>query len=505
MNCEDRLFVYDKKSWEKRCRPDLSLADPPFLKEIENGIILPLRKRKDIYALEAAYEGGVCDSDGNFVAGIYRNLNNLSTNRSCAKAYKVSGDIAVRHETVIFGGVFYGAFPESMFESTGRLWYYADHPDTPYKLVFLHAHTFSDYVPYDMLELAGITKDRMEILDAPTRFDKIIVPQETIYLVTNYRNENRKFYGFLRSRVAPGPHKKIYLSREKLRKNELQDVINEGYFSEFYRKRGYEIIYPEQLPFKEQISILSGADEIVATQGTLTAMAAIYSKPGTRLVCLNRGKGLVNIFTLLQCGEVDYYIIDTYFGFLPATTNSVYFLGPTLHWKEYLDKQGIAYEPDELSFDIHVRPYFYDYVDRWADWYLKNPKAYYRIHNYTVVDVLEEIGSIFSKNMDRSKYTDRDDITKLKAENAALKNKVDALETVIKSSLKELSKERPDALLAAARVVGVDDASSGGKIQAGLIKMAEFEGDGNSIVGDSPAPGGESSILKKIKRKLLRK
>lgn len=454
-NSDERLFVFDKEKWKKQCEMDYSLPDPPTVTEVENGIILPLRKRNDVDVVEEAYEGGVCDKSGKFVAGMYRNLRRLATNRSCARSYSVPTEsVVVRHETVIFGGLWYGSFPEGITESLTRLWYFADHPDTPYKFVFLHAHTFGDYIPYDLLEIAGLTKERMEIIEMPTQFDKIIVPQESIYIISNFRPGMGKFYDYIRSCVTPGSFKKIYLSREKLQKNGIQDVVNEAYFSDFYRRRGYEIVYPEQLTMYEQISILAGAEDIVVTQGTLTTYAALFCQPGARIVCLCRSKGLVHMFAYLQGRGVDYYVIDAYLGFLPAETNGVYFLGPTVYWKQYLDQRKIPYEPEEVSIDLHVKPFIYDYIARWAEWYFKFPSKYKNIHNKNLIDLIEDINNrLLQRSIDRSQYPDRDDVMKLKKQYEQLVEQYDKLlkkntilENIIKSALGEHIQKTQDLI-----------------------------------------------------------
>lgn len=455
-DADKHLFVYDKKTWSNICRKDYCLPDLLSVQEIEHGIMLPLRARKDVKTLNNAFEGGVCDENGNFVAGITRNLKNPSTNLSCSRSYQPPKYVPVRHETVIFGGILYAHFGHLITDSLTRLWWFADHPDTSYKLVFLDTPSLAGgFKLYNILEAAGITRDRMEIITEPVQFDKIIVPQEALYLHTNYRNGVEKIYQYVSSRVIPGTHKKIYLSTAML--GEDHTSINENYYEDFYRRRGYEIVYPEQIPFTEQVSLMAGAEEVVCTGGTLVHLCS-FCRPGTRVVVLNRCQEKVNMVPLLQGCNLDYYIIDAHYSFLPGllTGARVYLLGPTFYWKQYLDTMGIIYEPDELSMALHVRPYFYEYVMKWGE-LNATPQRFHYIRNQSVIDLVNDINCILRRTqINRKALPDRDNVVALRRENEALKGQLEALQNILKSALKEQAKEHPTALEEAVKKAGID-------------------------------------------------
>lgn len=444
-NSDENLFVYDQKKWKEICEKDYCIPEPPSVTELENGIILPLKRRTDKSVRNFLFEGGVCDKNGQFIAGLRRHNSIPDTNLSCERAYALPPNIKERHETVVFCGILFGHFGHLISDGFARLWWFADHPDTQYKLVFLDAPVFGGFKYYNILEAAGITKDRMEIISEPTKFDKIIVPQESLNMLSNFRPGMGKIYDHIRSRVTPGPYKKVYLSRSAL---ERQDTVNEQYFENFYKLRGFEIIHPELLPFTEQVSIMAGANEVVLVTGSLSQLTQ-FCIPNTKITILNRSVEKVqSINCCLQGKGADYCIIDAHFNFFPAQhSGGAYFLGPTSFWKEYLDKKGIPYDPYELSLDLHLRPFVLDYVLKWGK--LNADAAIYNknIHNAGLVDVVDKVNNVFfNTSLKRKDFILPDSVIKLKQENENLKNKVAILESLFKDALIEISQSHPEVL-----------------------------------------------------------
>ncbi len=454
-NSAERLFVYYQKKWEDVCKRDYSLPEPPTVTEVEDGVILPLKKYQIAGGPRAGLcEGGVCSKTGTFIAGLRRNLNNPNSNLSCTRAYPIPRDVQVRHETVVFCGVLDAHFGHLISDGFSRLWWYADHPDTEYKLVFLKSPLHGEFKLYSVLEAAGITGDRMEIITTATRFDKIIVPQEALHMLSNYRPGMEKIYNYIRSLSKPGTEKRIYLSRRALKK---RDTVNEEYFEQFYRRRGYAVVYPEQLPFAEQVSLMAGAEEVVFVVGSLAQLSQ-FCRPGTRIVILNRSaETTASINCCIQGMGRDYWIIDAHFNFLAAKhVEGAFFLGPTIQWKRYLDTMGIPYDPDEVSVELNVKPYVYDYVIRWGEVH-SNPAVYNRnIRNGNQISILDKINRIFfDEKIKASDFRVPDSVEKLKKENEALTIREETLESILRSALHDMVGERPAAIREAVETAGL--------------------------------------------------
>ena len=417
LGAKDRIFASNKKKLTSIWDKNYFVSALCRVQEVDEGILLPLRVCEDIKTINAAFEGGVCDKYGNFIAGHERSYPDKSSaiNQACRRAYKISSPPKQKKETVIYGGVLYWGFGDPLTQGMTRLWYWADHLNTPHKIVFLNIPFYGGFKAYSLLEAMGLTPDRYEIITEPTQYDKIIVPDESMFLWAGFHSDA----------------KKIYLSRTQYVK---QDGINEEYFEDFYRRRGFRIVYPEQLPLPDQISIISGAEEVVCTRGTLSVML-FFCRENTKVTILERAPGY-DLWPLymfpIQMRKLDAYFVDAALNFLPAgyISQNTYFYGPTVYWKQYLDAQGIEYDPDEISWDLHVKPHLYDYLVKWAQ-NAATPQGYKNVKNSDIVDVIDGIHKAFlNTSVDKKKFAERDDIAKLRKENADLKKHVQELELV---------------------------------------------------------------------------
>ena len=78
------------------------------------------------------------------------------------------------------------------------------------------------------------------------------------------------------------PKIKIFISR----RNEVQlRIINEREIEEIFIRHGYEIIYPEDLNFIEQVSLFSSATYIAGSSGAALSNV-IFSREGATLICI---------------------------------------------------------------------------------------------------------------------------------------------------------------------------------------------------------------------------
>ena len=384
--------------------------------------MLPLKKHK---AYDYVFEGGVCDEKFNFVAGEYCEYPKTYGYLSCTKSYIPAEPVQIRHETVIFCGTLINVFGFALMHNLNRLWYLADHPETPYKFVFLENKILGNFKFFNVLEAAGLSKDRIEIIEHPTQFDKVIVPEQTLYWCSNFRIGVKKIFDYMRSLVKPGPYKKVYLSRSAL-KEELEVSMNEEYFENFYKKRGYEIVHPEQLPFTEQLSIMAGADEVTAMDGTLIYLTQ-FCKPETKVVILLRTNDPSPIMPICVSSTIqNCWIVEAHFNFLPATFDfGAELMGPSSCWRQYLEHEDIQHTPEEVSEDIHVKPVLYDYIWKWgkiaSDIRTFTLPSHTTLRNYSLIDILYFINLFFCGNkIDKSLYPDRYEIDRLKEENNKL-------------------------------------------------------------------------------------
>lgn len=391
-----KLYAVDLPRFEKQASVSYLREGELGCVNIDNGIILPLRKT-DIPALNAIYEGGVCDEEFNFIAGHIRNDNGKHNNFEVVRSYETE-NIGYLDEEVIFAGVAFDHFGHFIVESMVRLWWVIKEKKFDQKIVFLK-NIYFEAAYLELLEIIGIKKKNILFLDKPTKFRNIIVPEQSLIFSSHYYKEFSLPYDAILKEIKPSRYKNIYLSRTQFRK---KDCINEEYFEEFYRKMGYKIIYPEQLDIKEQISIVYGADEIVSTIGTISHLA-LFAKKSAKIITLLRARNFFsNVQAMInQSRDLDYTFVDVTCNFLPYRYSaSCYYIGPNASWNNFI-KQEYGMKPDVELFeylnsrDAHIGDYFRQWLNVFS-----NKKQLKKIQNDNSLNLLRDLEVIFSHNLD---------------------------------------------------------------------------------------------------------
>ena len=231
----------------------------------------------------------------------------------------------------------------------------------------------------------GIDNERIIYVKQPMQFRSVTVPDQSQYTFNSFTKEYLMPYQAIKSRVTPGNLKKIYLTRtnfdEKYLAQNLDEknmplqghCFNEKYFEDFFanRKEGYKVIAMENLSIEEQVSLITGADEIVSTLGTLSNWA-MFCKSNARFITLNRThdywsvpfQSLVNEAVKLT----DFYVIDVSKDFMYGEHyDSACMLGATKYWKEFVaDYFGESINEDDDN------EYFEQALDKYVNfWYKK--------------------------------------------------------------------------------------------------------------------------------------
>ena len=265
-------------------------------------------------------------------------------------------------ETVIYGGLMVGHFGHFITDTLNRLWYLIKYKKEKYKIVFTHFkyHEY-DLRPFqnEFMNLLGIESDRILVIDKPTRFNKVIVPKQSVFWNSSYNRELLSLiFDDMVSKVEPKKFEKIYISKSKVQESD-SFTLNEKYFETFFSAQGFEIIYPETLPVKEQISYISGAKEIACTSGTLSHLV-LFARKDVKLICLLRSNldlwiTFINRQVIINMiKDVNCIFVDVSINFIPlVTVNNTHLIGPSSYWKDFLKSE---YEID-INLDI------YEYLD----------------------------------------------------------------------------------------------------------------------------------------------
>lgn len=447
----EHLFVRDEQAWIKAITANALIKKRATASTYKNAYVLPLKPlepdEQTGTALEGAFKGGVCDSDFTFIAGHIRNLRVLECNHTCIKSYIPNDDVETRDEAVVFGGVLFPHFGHTITDCTVRLWYLIQNPNFK-KVVFIRRpHDKSNnYLLFRLMSLLTISPDRIEIIDKPTRFSTVIVPDEAFLPFSGYMPEFILPFERIRNSVKPGPYKKIYLTRSAFvakdgKGIEARHIINEYFFEQFFSKRGFEVISPEKYPIEDQVSLIVGADEIVTTVGTLSHLI-LFAKKNAKVTLLNRS-GIINtqIFIDKACGIEPYYV-DIANNPLPTDHwRGPYLMMPNRHFKNYLKAMGIDYSSDELNMSQELlSSSMLEYLQEWTNVYSNHPEYANVIGRKDLFDVLESLMETFHPDVKFTKenylamsgrtendLTSSQRIKSLENENKALKKELSSI------------------------------------------------------------------------------
>ena len=364
------------------------------IKICRNSVILPLKISENAQVRNAVYQGGVVDNTGKFIAGHDRK-DHKNINLSCLSGYEYQ-DCQNIKETVIYGGICFGAFGHLLTESMCRLWYAFENE---YRIVMLLPPDVK-HINMDIFDLMGI-RDRILFLKEPTRFEKVIVPDQTLRLHFDYKTEHCIPYEKIIQAAPKMNYEKIYLTRSHLKNT---NDINEEYFEKFFRKRGYVIIAPEEYSFEEQVGIINAAKDVICTMGTLSHLA-LFCQEGVNLTIIRRDdrSTLLPQTLINQLKRLKVYYVDATHNFLPTQhTGGVFLYGPTEYFKEYLNARKIEFEEEEMEFEL--KKYAFEYINKWRNNYLK-VKNFKEISGCDMVDVINAMNrALGEQEISRKKY-----------------------------------------------------------------------------------------------------
>lgn len=382
------FWTDDNRVWEADWRIAKRFLPRAHVRTILNGVFLPLRFLGTRELLQTRFQGGLCDFRGRFVAGRRRSFWNDMANFSCLRAYPFKdSEVEYRDEDVFFGGLVFEHYGHLLTDTTARLWYVVSHPEDTRRIVLLRTPEKSEWAPSDCLEflgLAGISPSRILFIDRPTRFRSVLVPEEAVYSLDAVRPEWIQFFDAVRKNIPASPHKKVYLSRTHFVRG---DTFNEELFEDYWEELGFHVLHPEDVSLREEVSLIAGADELVATIGTLSHNF-LFAKPGARATVLLRSdepqrlQMLVGAARGLRC---DY--VQAHRNILPSTHNDgAFWLAPSPAFRKYLADRNLPAFGEKRTVAAYARERIPSYVEKWMQVFNGRSDPLAALSRSTIVD-----------------------------------------------------------------------------------------------------------------------
>lgn len=259
-----------------------------------------------------SYENGYILPSHYFFCGGVLDQNGKSVQQGCFNERYEAGILPEKEEifesddTVIFLGFLHNVWGHCLMDGIKKLWFLQTAEcktllSKGAKLVYItpESKELKSHA-VEFLKLAGFDINSAVFINKPTRFKKIIVPDNSLICSQTddvdkeeyfYTKEFVQTYKLIKNNIDSyldntySSFKKVYLTRTGF-KNGLRDM-GESSLEHVFKKEGYTIKSPEKLSFVDQVSLMQNCDTIATTEGSISHNA-IFCKPQTKLILLRK-------------------------------------------------------------------------------------------------------------------------------------------------------------------------------------------------------------------------
>ena len=190
----------------------------------------------------------------------------------------------------VFIGNVYAQFGHFLLEHMNRAYAALDKKYKNMKYVLINNKSV-DSVPeymFVLLELLGIKRKNIIILEKTTRFRNVYVPDQGFNLPVYSSKEFGKTFDKIAKNVKNPKtvYDKVYVSRAKLKSRK---TYGEEKIQKIFERNGFKVIYPETLPLVEQIAIVKNAGVLAGCAGTALHLA-LFMRTGGTVIQIKRNK-----------------------------------------------------------------------------------------------------------------------------------------------------------------------------------------------------------------------
>ena len=290
---------------------------------IEGGIILPQE-----WDLHGGGSGGIIDAEGNFIE-------RSSVHAGFGYSYPAP-EVEESDETVIYFGMLIHVWGHCLTDDIKRVWFLKseifrqDFKNCP----VVYVPSFYGIVPNlaRLLEILEIKVENLREIKNPTKFKKIILPDESFFLdkgaLQNYHctieGSKNNFQGFeysfftqeyfdtveqvrhfAKKNFTPLAQKKFFLYSGKMQ-------CGEEYLSEYFSAKGYEEINPAELTLDEQLNIFANCESFASVVGSISHNI-IFLQDKTQTILIPRRASSWNVYqaALDQLQDLEIFYIDS--------------------------------------------------------------------------------------------------------------------------------------------------------------------------------------------------
>lgn len=342
----------------------VEVRSEPEIWQGQNATILPLRRDPSFGLLFG--KGGVVDADGNYVS--------MSQIRDRVQFAYPFENPQYRDEKVVYCGYLVNHWGHFLIEGVTRLWYFMEKDPTIDRYVFFVDENEEREIRGNYREFLELLKiwDKLEIINKPTTYREVIVPELGIFCREAYTTKLLSVFEEVARNVKVDPswetYDKIYYSRSQLQKG-IPFEFGFDALDNFFEKNGYKILYPEKVPLGRMIHYIRNADVVASLSGSLPHNM-LFARQGQKLEIIERlvisddNQTDVNKMKELQVTYVDanipVYTIDFVGPFIMGYTDEL---------KRFAQDRGYSPPDEKYLTKQHYKRCFVKYYKAYQDLY----------------------------------------------------------------------------------------------------------------------------------------
>lgn len=362
------------KEWHKMDFVHRNKLSAPSYK---NATILPLKRFDGDNLLFG--RGGVVDENRNYI-------DISAIDNRVQYSYKFDNPIK-KNKKVVYCGYLVRHWGHFLVEAVSRMWYFLENDNTIDSYVFFvdtneQRELKGNY--REFFELLGVL-DKIEIINTPTEYKEVIVP-ELGYKWRQYYSDNfKKIFDAVANNIKINnewqKNERIFFTRSKLNK-----VANTEFgldmLDDFFEKNNFKIISPEKISLSEMIFYIRNAQTCASVSGSLPHNM-LFGADNQRLIIVER-----NIYNneiqvdVNRIKKLNTIYIDSNIAIYPVNLGYGPFI---LSYKGMLERfanDNNMKAPDEKyytqkclkhNFKKYMQAYFREYHYQWfmEDWSVK--------------------------------------------------------------------------------------------------------------------------------------
>lgn len=347
----------------------------------DNAIVLPALRFND-YDVSFG-RGGVVDAEGNYVE--------LSKTKARVNGKYDVDEFEYSEEKVVFCGFFYKVWGHYLTEVVSRLWYALRNDSSIDSYIFIVSKDEQQQFSGNYLEfliMLGIA-DKVKIINKPTKFKAVVIPEEGFVYDEYYTDEFVKMYEYINKKGlaqynAP-KYDKVFFSKRKCEIS-IMSNLNEKFLDEFFKKNGYKVFYPERLSLVDTIGIIQNAKYFCGISSSLLHNQ-LFGHSNQTTICIEK-QAFYNPYQIMVANitKCETVFIDACRSIFAVNAGGPFIFDYTNYLDKYVKDNGLI--PGKPMSEFKFKRLFRKYMNYYFYFNYELPPDY-MYHQY-IVDMTRE-------------------------------------------------------------------------------------------------------------------